>query len=315
MIDLHTHSSASDGDYKPAQLVEKAALGGLKALALTDHDTLSGLKEAEETAKDQKIEFIPGVELEIQTEFQESGAGESKNDGFLPVVRTIGGEFHLLGLGIGDPSDEFLAALEYLAGARERRNRKMMEKIRAAGITADYEEVKSFAGGAAHTNDGRPSTRDKLIVGRPHFGAFLINRKIVKNQEQAFRRWLGKGRPFYVPRDGLNFTRAAQLIHQAGGAAVLAHPMSLYISWGRLPGLLAFLKEKGLDGIEAWHPAAKIRSCKRLEELGRSLGLFITAGSDFHGSARPERKLGYTAGNNKIGDEFLEGLNTAATHL
>jgi predicted metal-dependent phosphoesterase TrpH len=284
MIDLHTHSSASDGDLKPAQLVEKAAALGLKALALTDHDTLSGLFEAKKAAGRLGIYFIPGVELEIQPEKPEVD----------PALPVINGEFHLLGLGISRPTEEFLSVLEYLAGARDRRNREMVEKLKAAGIDADYEAVKAFAGGG--------------IVGRPHFGAFLISRKLVKNQEQAFKRWLGKGRPFYVPKEGLEFEKAVRLIHDSRGVAVLAHPMSLYVAWGRLPGLFALLRERGLDGIEAWHPTAKPKTCKRLEELGRSLGLLITAGSDFHGSARIDRKLGYTAGDRAIEDRFLEGI-------
>jgi predicted metal-dependent phosphoesterase TrpH len=297
MVDLHTHSNVSDGDLNPTQLMEKAALLGLKALALTDHDTISGLEEAEKAAQDRGICFIPGVELEIQPDF--SGAMFQK-PGPGPEIPVIRGEFHLLGLGIRRPTDQFLAVLEYLAGARERRNRKITERINAAGIDVDYEEIKALAG-----QPGQSARRGPVIVGRPHFGAFLIRRRVVKNQEQAFRRWLGKGRPFYVPKEGLEFTKAAGLIHRAGGIAVLAHPMSLYVSWGRLPGLLALLREQGLDGIEAWHPTAGVGACRRLEELGRSLGLLISAGSDFHGSARPERKLGYTAGNRKIGDEFL----------
>ena len=284
MIDLHTHSNISDGEFSPVQLVEKAVSLGLKALALTDHDTISGLDEAEEASKALKMSFIPGVELEIQTE-----------SGKIPAVS---GEFHLLGLGIGRKTGEFLSALEYLAAAREKRNLEMLEKIQAAGIPADYNDIKTIA--------GHVSGSGKKIIGRPHFGAFLISRKIVKNQEQAFSRWLGKGKPFYVPKAGLELSKAVQLIHQAGGAAVLAHPLSLYVSWGRMPGLLGFFKEAGMDGIEAWHPNARVRDCKRLEELGLSLGFFITAGSDFHGKNRPERKLGYTAGSRKIEDKYLE---------
>jgi predicted metal-dependent phosphoesterase TrpH len=282
MIDLHTHSSASDGELKPAELVQKAASMGIKALALTDHDTISGLEEAENASKNHGIRFIPGVELEIQTE------------------GIITGEFHLLGLGISSNNDELLSTLDYQAKARDRRNMEMVEKIRAAGINADYEEIKAFA--------DQSSGNTRRIIGRPHFGAFLISRKVVKNQEQAFKRWLGKGRPFYVPKESLDFSAALDLVHHAGGVAILAHPMSLYVSWGRLPGLFELLKEKGLDGIEAWHPSARVRDCKRLEELGRSLGLLITAGSDFHGSMRPDRKLGLTAGERKIEEKFLEGI-------
>jgi len=284
MIDLHTHSSASDGDLSPSMLMEKAAHLGLKAIALTDHDTIAGLEEARNTALKLNINFIPGVELEIEPEIAQTPA--------------INGEFHLLGLEICSFSAEFLDALTFLAGARDRRNLEMVKKMNAIGIEVEYDEIKAFAGGLGGFRNG--------MVGRPHFGAFLISRKIVKDQEQAFRQWLGKGRPFYVPREGLEFTKAARLIHQAGGKAVLAHPMSLYVSWGRLPSLMASLKEMGLDGLEAWHPTATVAACKRLEGLGQNLGLWVTAGSDYHGSARPERKLGYTAGDRIIKDDFLD---------
>jgi len=297
MIDLHTHSSASDGDLPPSSLIEKAAKVGLETIALTDHDTIAGLEEAGKAAQSRNIRFIPGIELEIQTMAVQNGDSAAETAEPRPDFPPISGEFHLLGLGISHFSNEFVDTLAWLGGARDRRNQKMVEKMRAAGIDADYEEIRSFAGGI----DGAPAR----IVARPHFGAFLVSRKLVKNQEQAFGRWLGKGRPFYAPREGLGFESAARLVHEAGGIAILAHPKSLHVSWGRLPTLLAFLKEKGLDGVEAWHPAATVQFCKRLEELARSLGLCNTAGSDFHGSARPERKLGYTAGGRKIDAAYL----------
>ena len=132
MIDLHTHSSNSDGELNPSQLIEKAVFLGLKAIALTDHDTVSGLEEAENASKAAKIRFIPGVELEIHSEL---GQG--------PVIN---GEFHLLGLGLGRITGELLASLDYLSSERERRNREMVEKIRAAGIEVDYEEIITLAG-------------------------------------------------------------------------------------------------------------------------------------------------------------------------
>jgi predicted metal-dependent phosphoesterase TrpH len=295
MIDLHTHSNASDGDLRPAELIKTAAAKGIRAIALTDHDTISGLAEAETAARDAGIALIPGVELEINAEAP----------GFSIPGLAINGEFHLLGLGIRRPTGSFVETLKYLEGARDRRNRQILEKIRSAGIEADYEDIEAFAGGKdrAGGRSGRP-----VLVGRPHFGAFLIKRKIVKNQEQAFKRYLGKGRPFYVQKEGLAFADAAELIHESGGLAVLAHPMSLYVAWGRLPDLVGRLRELGLDGIEAWHPTAKSGICKRLDALGRSFHLYITAGSDFHGSARPERALGYTAGNRKIDDVFLADI-------
>jgi predicted metal-dependent phosphoesterase TrpH len=280
MIDLHTHSAASDGDLSPGALIEDAARRGLSALALTDHDTITGLDEAKKAALRAGITFIPGIELQI--EWNRQGAGES------------GGEFHLLGLGIKNPSPAFLEALDELARSRENRNLEIIERMRETGIEVNYDEIQALSGGQS--------------VGRPHFATLLVNRNIAKNREQAFSRYLGQGKLFYASKTGLEFDRAVRIIKESGGIAVLAHPMSLYVAWGRLPGLIKNLQVKGLDGLEAWHPTAKVRSCRRLEELAISLDLYVTAGSDFHGQARPERKLGITAGNRKIEDAVLEAI-------
>ena len=280
LIDLHTHSTASDGSLTPSLLMEEAAKRGLSAIALTDHDTVNGLEEAARAARERGIRFIPGIELEILWN-QETG-----------------GEFHLLGLGITRPSRGFTAAVTELSRRREERNLEIVEKMNKAGVTVSYDEVRALAG---------PKVRGHSI-GRPHFAALMVKRKIVKNRNQAFLRYLGRGKPFYMPKAGLEFERAAAAIKESGGIAVLAHPMSLYVAWGRLPNLIENLKERGLDGLEAWHPTAKVRDCKRLEELGKNLGLLVTAGSDFHGEARPDRKLGLTAGGKKIDESFLESI-------
>jgi predicted metal-dependent phosphoesterase TrpH len=283
MVDLHTHSSASDGSFSPGALIREAAEGGLCALALTDHDTVSGLEEARREAELRGIRFIPGIEIEIEGETAASPPG-----GRLP------GEFHLLGLGISRPGPAFFTAIAGLGRRREERNREILDRMRELGVEADYEEVRALSGGHS--------------VGRPHFARLLIRRGIVRTVEQAFKRYLGQGKPFYVPKAGLPFAQAVALIREAGGIPILAHPLSLYVSWGRLPGLLGDLRDQGLGGLEAWHPTAKPRACQRLEDLGRSLGLLITAGSDFHGETRPDRKLGQTAGGRKIEDAFLEAL-------
>ncbi|MDR0562212.1 MAG: PHP domain-containing protein [Spirochaetaceae bacterium] len=273
MIDLHTHSTASDGSLSPATLISRAHQQGLTAIALTDHDTIAGLEEAEAEARSRGIGFIPGIEIEITWE---------------------PGEFHLLGLGILRPSPQFSEAITELVRLREARNREIIRKMQEAGMPVCYEDILGFSAGPC--------------IGRPHFAALMVSRRIVKNREQAFDQYLGKGRPFYVPKEGLEFLRAVDIIKDSGGIAVLAHPMSLYIAWGRLPELIKDLRDQGLDGIEAWHPTAKVHSCKRLEALGKSLGLLITAGSDFHGESRPDRKLGITAGNRKIEAALLEGF-------
>ena len=263
--------------------MKEAAKRSLSALALTDHDTINGLEEAAKAAAEQGIRFIPGIELQILWN---------------------GGDFHLLGLGIRRPSPGFKAAVEELARRREERNLIIVDKMNGAGMNVSYDDIKAFA--AELKAD--PSEIRGDSIGRPHFAGFLVKRKVVKNREQAFIRYLGKGKPFYMPKAGLEFEEAAALIKESGGIAVLAHPMSLYLAWGRLPALIESLKGRGLDGLEAWHPTAKVSSCRRLEELGKRLGLLVTAGSDFHGEGRSDRKLGLSTGGKKIDESFLEAL-------
>jgi len=300
MIDLHTHSSASDGSFSPSALIAEAVKRSITAIALTDHDTIGGLQEAENAAKEQGIYFIPGIELEIdwhqETRNPAGSSGSRENSG----SDGPGGEFHLLGLGIHRPSPGFRDAIDDLARKRQDRNLEIVEKMNKAGIVTSYNEIRALA--------NKTGMDEIKSIGRPHFADFLVKRKIVKNREQAFKRYLGRGKPFYSPKIGLEFELAVEVIKQSGGIAVLAHPMSLYVAWGRLPDLIKSLKERGLDGIEAWHPTTKVSSCRRLEELGKKLGLCITAGSDFHGEARPDRKLGNTAGGKKIDGSFLEAI-------
>jgi predicted metal-dependent phosphoesterase TrpH len=133
----------------------------------------------------------------------------------------------------------------------------------------------------------------------------------VKTKQEAFNKYLGKGRPFYEAKDCLELPEALRLVKEAGGLAIAAHPLSLFVSWGRLAGIMDEWKEIGVDGIEAYHPTAKISHCRRLERMARERGFRVTAGSDYHGAIRPERKLGRTAGNQVIGDEYLAEIGIA----
>lgn len=279
MIDLHTHSSASDGSLSPRELIAAAAKRGLTAIALTDHDTINGLEDAKAEAERLQIRFIPGIEIDI--------------DRGSPAIP---GDFHLLGLNLSRLSPDFVQKVASAAKRREERNLLILDKMKELSIPGEYEEIAAFSGGHS--------------IGRPHFAAFLVSRHIVKTAEQAFSLYLGKGKPLYVPKTGMNFDDALAIIKASGGVPVLAHPMSLYIAWGQLPNYIQNLKERGLEGIEAWHPTATVRACIRLEMLGKSLGLRISAGSDFHGKTRLDRKLGFTAGNRKIEDRFLDVLAT-----
>ncbi|MDR0731987.1 MAG: PHP domain-containing protein [Treponema sp.] len=292
MIDLHTHSNASDGSLSPVSLIREAVRLGISAIALTDHDSIKGLSFARNEAEALGIRFIPGIEIEINHPYP--------------------GQFHLLGLGIVRPSPAFIEAVAGLSRLREERNREILERVRQMGLETTWDEMLGLARGdsAAGAEGGLQAKKagPAPSIGRPHFATLLVRRGIVRNQEQAFDRYLKPGKPLYVPKAGLDFDTAQALIRESGGLPVLAHPMSLYVSLNRLPALLEDLKNRGLAGIEAWHPTAKLRECRRLEELARNLGLYVSAGSDFHGENRPGRSLGHSCAGRPIEDSILEAI-------
>jgi hypothetical protein len=166
--------------------------------------------------------------------------------------------------------------------------------LQADGVDIDYEELLQRAGAGA--------------IGRPHIAELLVHKKIVKNKQAAFDRYLAKGKPYYLRKACVELDEALRVIHDSGGFAFVAHPLSLFASWSRLRTLFPEWKERGIDGIEAWHPIARVRDCERLAAMARESGFRISAGSDYHGPTRPERRLGHTAGEKPIGEEFLSCL-------
>jgi len=273
MIDLHTHSTASDGSLSPRALVEKAAAEGLTAMALTDHDSLDGLAEAGDAAGRLGLRFVPGIEIEIA---------------FEP------GEFHMLGLDLLDIKAPLRAAAARLAGSREDRNLAIVDLLRADGVDIDYAELRARAGTG--------------MIGRPHIAELLVAKRVVRNKQAAFDKYLAKGRPYYVRKACMDLPEAIRVVRDSGGLAFVAHPMSLFASWKRLRALFEEWKALGVDGIEAWHPTARLVDCTRLDALAREFGFRVSAGSDYHGAVRPDRRLGHTAGNRKIGEEYLSCL-------
>lgn len=270
MIDLHTHSNVSDGVYSPAELVLKATEKKIKVLALTDHDTVDGLREAKNACDKAGIIFVPGVELNIKW----------------PT-----GEFHLLGLGLKKCSSQLQSILTELQKGRNERNLQIIKKMRDSGFDVTLEEIQS--------------TNKTKCIGRPHFATYLVEKKIVKNRQMAFDKYLGKHCPWFVERFGADLDNAIDAIKESGGIPVMAHPLSIYVSWGKIHSVMEELKSRGIVGLEAYHPGARISECKRLEELAIELGFIVSAGSDYHGeSIRPDRKLGHTCGDFKIEDRF-----------
>lgn len=277
MIDLHTHSSMSDGTFTPEALVDLALETGLGALALTDHDSLAGVERAAARARGTRLVLVAGVELEIARDT---------------------GEFHLLGLGLDGDRAELEQALTRVRRDRDVRNAKMIDRLAASGIPVTLEELVAVSGGG--------------IVSRAHFARLLVQKGVVKRTDDAFNRYIGKGRPLYEARRTLDLPDAVRLVRRAGGIAVVAHPLSLGLAGPALRQFLAHARDAGVAGIEAWHPKAAVRDCRRLERLAGSLGLAVTAGSDFHGLNVPQRRLGHTAGGLPIDDRFLAALRLKA---
>ena len=270
MVDLHTHSTASDGTFSPAELAAEAHKTGLSLFALTDHDTVAGVAEAQQAGKAIGIRVLPGIEISVEWQ---------------------PGELHLLGLGIDIENKTLCSLMQYAQEKRLERNRKMIEKFNEAGIIIDEEKLVHIAGEA--------------VIGRPHFAKYLVQEKKAKPIQDAFLKYLAKGRPFYIEKECLPLTESIEAIKAACGVPVLAHPMSLYLSWGKLPETIAQFKKDGLVGLEAWHSGARYGECVRLQALAKDLGLIVTAGSDFHGANRKDVHLGRTAADLPIEDRFF----------
>jgi predicted metal-dependent phosphoesterase TrpH len=276
--DLHAHSSVSDGTLRPADLVEHARDCGVAVLTLCDHDDVRGLPEALEAARRHGIELCCGVELSVSEE-------EGRR------------QMHVLGLGI-EPEDPSLGRLgSALRRTREERARRMVEALQAAGVEIRFEDVQAIAGEAS--------------MGRPHVARALVSAGADRDLDDAFARFLRRGRPGFVPRTGLGSRDAIEAIHRAGGVAVLAHPpQSVGVDApGGLAAFVGRLASAGLDGLEVDHPSHTPPQRKRIRRLARDYELCTTGGSDFHGATKPDVELGRgRRGNVSVGARAYEGL-------
>ena len=270
--DLHAHTTASDGTFKPTELVRAARALGLSHLAVTDHDTTAGVAEAEAAAREAGIRLVPGVEL--------SAEGPP-------------GKCHLLGLRI-DPDDAGLTrTLAALSEARSTRNARIAARLQELGVPLTLEEVAAVAPPGAN-------------LGRPHFAQALIARGVVTTVAEAFARYLAEGAPAYLPKDVLPPADAIRLIHDAGGLAFLAHPGLVRLrSEETLRDRVAALRDLGLDGVEAFYPLHTPELTAELEAIARDLGLLVTGGSDFHGATKPDVPLGVVIAGGAVPIERL----------
>jgi len=279
LCELHCHSTCSDGTLDPTALVRRAHARGLAGLVLTDHDTFSGLNEAGREAEALGLVFLSGVE--ISSNFEDE-------------------EVHLLGYGFSATNPSLVDALALQVEARRRRIPEILERFHVLGIEIQPEDVAQQARGAA--------------PGRPHVARALVARGICRSVQEVFEKYLHDRGPAYVPKKTLPAAQAIELLHAAGGIAVLAHPEARPIQRsGGLPALVRCLAQAGLDGIEVQHPAHTPQKRRRIRTLGRKLDLLLTGGSDFHGSNSPGIELGSGRGNIRVPLTTLDEIRTRTT--
>ena len=281
IIDLHSHTTHSDGSATPPELLAEARAAGASAIAITDHDTVAGLSAGREAAAHLGIEFIDGIEISAE---------------YSP------GTMHILGYFINAESASFNATLVDLREARERRNPQIAERLQALGFDIAYEDVERLAG--------------NTVVGRPHFARLLVERGYAESIQDAFNRFLGKGAAAYVEKARLSPAASIALIHDAGGVAVLAHPYQLKLaSQEEVERMIVELAALGLDGIEAIYSRHSEDERRAYAEMARRHGLLVTGGSDYHGSYKPDIGIVRGKGDLAVPYELLDELKQrAAAH-
>jgi len=274
-IDLHVHSTASDGTCSPRELVRMAAERGLAAIALSDHDTVSGYAEAAAEGAGLGLEVVPAIE--ISTKF--------------------GRAVHILGYYIDMESPELTALLDWIVHDRDSRNIKMAELMAADGLPVSYEVMQQRFG---------------EVIGRPHFAQLLVELGLAPSVKAAFELYVEKGRKYYQPRNILPIEQAVSIIVNAGGIASLAHPFQYRLDDGGLRELIEHCISLGLGAMECRYSGYTTEQSDYLEALAEEYGLLKTGGSDFHGSNKPHIALGSGTGDMNVPYEYLETLKKHA---
>ena len=274
-VDLHTHSTFSDGTFSPAELVKKAVEKNLAAFALTDHDAVGGIESAITAIKEQNapVLFVPGTELSV-------------------------GDIHMVGLFIDYKNPAFTKISDLLVSRRVERNKEMVAKFNNASINMTYEELQ----------EGNPDT----VITRAHFARWLIKHGIVKNAAEAFDKYLDTHCPFYVPRKYITPEEGIELILESGGVPILAHPLHYKLEEKELETLIVRLKAAGLKGMEAKYSNHTAQDETYARKLCNKYELLPSGGSDFHGSNKPAIDMGTGRGTLSVPFEYLINIAKAA---
>ncbi len=280
IVDLHVHSTCSDGTYTPEELVDCALKKGLRAFALTDHDTTEGLDRAIRYAEGRDIEVVPGIEFSTEYESR---------------------DIHILGLYIDYEKKEFKEQVQAFIDSRTERNRKMCANLQKAGVFVTYEDLLSSFPGSTIT--------------RAHYARYLLEHGYVKSIAEAFDRYVGDHCPCYVPREKVTPAQAIDLILRADGIPILAHPLLYRMGRGRLEKLVASLKEAGLIGLEAVYSTNTPSEEREMRRLAERYHLLISGGSDFHGANKPKLDLAVGYGTLFIPAGILEDLKKSRIRL
>lgn len=275
-VDLHLHSTASDGTETPERVVELAVDAGLTTIALTDHDNLNGIAAAARRAHELGIGFIAGTELSVQ--WESSGA------------------VHMLVYHLEPGAGPLQDRLAWLQHSRATRNERIAQRLQELGLDITFEEVAAEAGG--------------IVIGRPHFAAVLISKGYVPDMQTAFDRYLAAGRPGYLPRERLPAAEAIELAHASRAVPVVAHPHTLGISAEEYGHAFERLAELGLCGIESYYAEYEPDVRTHLADICDRLGLVATGGSDFHGRYKPGLEVGSGHGDLVVPDDVVDALES-----
>ena len=273
IIDLHTHSTYSDGSDTPAALVEIAKAAGVSALALTDHDTVSGVKSAIEAAKGYDLEIIPGVEL--STFYKKH-------------------EIHVVGLFIDYNNRYFKGELNQIRFIREERNRKMCAKLHMLGIDIDYDHMVEIY--------------KSNMITRAHIADFLVNKGYITTRKEAFEKYIGSHCPAFIQWEKIHVIKGIRLIRASGGVPILAHPVAYKMDDKELDELVSTLKENGLIGMEVYYSTNSQSFTDKSLNLCKKYDLLPSGGSDYHGRTKPLIKVGSGMGGLKVPYELLEPI-------
>lgn len=272
-IDLHIHTTASDGTLTPEKVAAQAKELGLAAIAITDHDTAAGAAQAAKLSAQYGLEVIPGIE--ISADYKGLGV-------------------HILGYFIDPASPHLAPVLEHIITDRTARNERIAALMRADGLDVTLEELERK----------HPGT----VIGRPHFAQELVERGLCATVTEGFQRYLNRGKPYYQRRTYLPLEVAFRVIREAGGKAVFAHPLQYRLSDEELETLTACLKDHGCVGMECLYSSYTDPQSAALRRLAERYGLCITGGSDFHGTGKPHIHMGSGTGELCVPYELLEEL-------